>query len=86
MDSRFELKVEFSIYGKSYPWECSLNWTAEDGDIDCRIKEFFLSSHDEAYGEWCAKQNAFDNDRIIEAQRLFELKELQRLKSKYPNQ
>ena len=50
-DSRFHLKVEFTIYGKTYKHDCSLNWTDTGERIDRRIIEMFEAWHDEAYFE-----------------------------------
>lgn len=83
MDSRFHLKLKFSIYGKEYPWDCSLNWTADPGEIDRRITEFFLNAHDEAYAKWCDKidrENAKAHEAETEAR---ERAELKRLSEKY---
>ncbi len=52
MDSRFKINVNFSIYGKGYSWEGSLNWSANPGEIDRRINEFFLDAHADAYRAW----------------------------------
>lgn len=50
MDSRFELDVTFTIYGKTFRNKCSLNWTPPDGYNGCdrRIQEMFEKWHDEA--------------------------------------
>ncbi len=81
MDSRFKIKVTFSIYGREYPWEASLNWFAPDGGVDDRIVEFFRDSYEDA-------KLAFDRDtdlRLDEAKEAQERAQLARLKSKYPD-
>jgi hypothetical protein len=49
MDSRFKLKVEFTIYGQTAEWDCSLNWTTLNGEeIDARITRFFSEAYEQA--------------------------------------
>ena len=87
MDSRFNLKVEFRIYGKEYKWDCSLNWSPYcEGELDHRITEWFLECHDEAYAEWESRHAARQSERMAEQNRLNELAELKRLQEKYPNE
>ena len=83
MDSRFHLKLKFSIYGKEYPWDCSLNWSAEPGEIDRRITEFFLSAHDEAFEAWSEKNETAQAKREKEETEARERAELKRLRDKY---
>lgn len=49
-DSRFRLKVNFSIYGEDYEWDASLNWS-EDSDtgVDHNIVEWFRESYRDAH-------------------------------------
>lgn len=83
MDSRFNLKIEFTIYGKTFPWNCSLNWCAPDGRIDPRIEEFFRDAHDNALMD--REQEMFDASarRSARERESHELAELARLKAKY---
>lgn len=83
MDSRFKLKLTFSIYGKEYPWECSLNWSAQPGEIDHRITEFFLSAHDEAFNAWSEDNETAQAKREKEEAEARERAELKRLRDKY---
>lgn len=84
MDSRFYLKGEFHIYGKTYPFDMSLNWhTPGDGEIDRRITEFFLDSHDEAFRLWDRRNEAARAKREAEETERREKAELQRLRDKY---
>lgn len=48
-DSKFSLKVEFRIYGRSFKHDCYLNWTDTGERIDRRIIEMFEGWYDEAY-------------------------------------
>lgn len=84
MDSRFHLKLTFKIYGKVFPWDCSLNWTSDsDYEIDRRITDFFLRAHDEAKQAWDAEMEV---DRLLkdeEHREARERSELARLLEKY---
>lgn len=82
-DSRFNLKAEFSIYGQTYKCDWSLNWSAEDGEIDRRITEWFLTCYDTA---WRKRQDVIyeqDSERCATQEKERELRELRRLKEKY---
>lgn len=86
MDSRFRLKVQFDIYGETFNWDCSLNWTSDDPNkIDRRITEWFLSCHDKAYAKWQDEIYEQQTEQRAREQRVKELSELKRLKLKYPN-
>lgn len=82
-DSRFHLKVEFSIYGMDFKWSPSLNWSAYSGEIDERITEWFLECHDKAYAkhEESIRKDYEEQDRRDTEAR--ELAELARLRDKY---
>lgn len=85
MDSRFRLKVQFEIYGLSRTWDCSLNWTAEPGEIDHRITDWFLSVHDAGYADYLDRIEQYRKERDADLIRQTELAELRRLQSKYPD-
>ncbi len=80
-DSRFHFKGVFSIYGKDFPLDCSLNWCASPGEIDRRITEFFLESHDQAYSAYVAESEKLHLADKEEDER----RELARLFEKYPD-
>lgn len=87
MDSRFHLRASFTIYGEEYVWNTSLNWSSYDsGRIDERITKWFLECHDEARAKWDQKSLAFQEASKAKNIRQEELAELNRLKSKYPDQ
>lgn len=83
MDSRFHLRVEFTIYHETHKWDCSLNWSADPGEIDRRITDWFLYCHNTSYDKWVVevqeKQLEQETKRIEQAERA----ELLRLKQKY---
>lgn len=84
MDSRFELKAEFSVYGKTFKWDTNLNWTAEPGEVDRRIVEWFQECYEEAEMENSIRLAARDGN-LAEAKKIEqEITELKRLKEKYP--
>lgn len=86
MDSRFHIKVHFEIYGKKYDWDASLNWSGYAGEIDSRIRDFFLNCHDEAYAIWLRRLAESQADKESKEARVRELDELRRLKAKYPEE
>lgn len=85
-DHRFGLKVDFSIYGKNFEWDASLNWNAHDGGCDSRITEWFTTCYEEARAAWDADNAAADELRRRTGVEQRERAELARLKAKYePN-
>lgn len=83
MDSRFTLKGTFSIYGKTYPMDMSLNWSAWADAIDPRITDFFRASYEEAHDAFNLEM---ENDREARERSDIEAKEraeLKRLTEKY---
>lgn len=85
MDSRFHLKAEFEIYGRVFVWKSSLNWTAEPGECDPRIAEWFAQCYDSArakHEQWRAEFTAAAEAEIVERS---ERAELKRLRDKYPD-
>lgn len=83
MDSRFRLKVEFSIYGKTFNWEPSLNWYSVQHECDPRISKWFADCHEKARADWERNGEA---ERAIALNKLVEVAEraeLERLKRKY---
>lgn len=86
MDSRFTLKGTFSIYGKSFPMDMSLNWVSGYNGIDGRITEFFLTSHNQAYSDYLDEVEETDIANKTEATERKERAEFERLKAKYGNE
>lgn len=84
MDCRFRLTAKFEIYGKTFDWQTSLNWTAQPGQIDRRITEWFQQCYEEAYAEYLEAEEQFQAERKAAAERESELAELARLRAKYP--
>lgn len=84
MDSRFNLKLKFHIYDKDFEWDCSLNWSAEEGRIDNRITEFFINAHDSAKAEWDDKNYEHEQKRRERLEVEHEKETLKRLRKKYP--
>lgn len=83
MDSRFHLNVSFSIYGKTYLWDSSLNWHSESGEIDQRISEWFLEKHDEALSAFIAKLARGNEKQLKQEIEDGERRQLANLKAKY---
>lgn len=84
MDSRFEIDVKFYIYGESFEWKASLNWSGTNGELDERISEWFRDCHDRALIKWSVKQDKANASHRAEQEKTAELAELSRLKLKYP--
>lgn len=82
-DSRFHLKAEFEIYGEKFEWDASLNWCADSGEIDERIRDWFLSCYDSAYEKYQDQIYEADRERREKAEEVSERAELERLKAKY---
>ena len=82
-DSRFNLEVKFQIYGKTYEWKPSLNWSDNGDGIDHRIVDWFRDSHDAAYSDFLKATRKYlaaeEKRKTEEAER----KEYERLKAKF---
>lgn len=85
-DSRFHLKAKFEIYGQSFEWDPSLNWSAHDGGCDERITNWFISCHDAARLKFCEATAAADENRRTQHEEQLERAQLSRLRQKYPDQ
>ena len=83
MDSRFHLKAEFTIYGQTHKYDCSLNWSADPGEIDVRITAWFLQRYNESYTTWLEQLHANELERDQKLIEQAERAELARLKAKY---
>lgn len=84
MDSRFHLKAAFEIYGREFKADMSLNWSADEGQIDERVTEWFLQCHKIALNEWQAKNCDAQMEREATELKEREVSELRRLREKYP--
>ena len=82
-DHRADIKIEFTMHGKTYKFDARLNWAPDDDGIDCRIVEWFGACwsdakrrYDEAVWESQQKQREQETERK-------DHEELARLKAKY---
>lgn len=82
-DSRFHLEVKFQIYGKTYEWKPSLNWSDNGDGIDQRIVDWFRDSHNKAYYEYQASNMAAECQYAARKAAEDERKEYERLKAKF---
>lgn len=82
-DHRFGLKIWFSIYGKEFEWEPSLNWNQADGDVDGRIIDWFAECYAEARADWDAENDHEEKRRAAAKREKTERAELARLKAIY---
>ena len=80
-DSRFHLKVEFSIYGKDFTWDASLNYSPDyDSDCDRRIAEWFGQCYREAKADYDSaiyESQKAERAEALEAKERAKLAELQ---------
>lgn len=84
MDGRFNLKVKFSIYGEDFDWDCSLNWSGYDGEIDERITEWFKKCHNVAKAKFDHRVYELEREHREKEQKRFEIEQLKMLREKYP--
>lgn len=82
MDSRFTLKGTFSIYGKNFPIDMSLNW-GSDGGIDPRIADFFVDAYHDAHQAHISEHEKMRQEREEAEIESRERAELKRLTEKY---
>ncbi len=83
-DSRCHIKVEFSVYGKDYKWDASINYSpGVGGEVDERISGWFESRYADAYRDWSADMRRDAAKRIAEETERREREELRRLALKY---
>ena len=84
MDSRCNLKIEFSIYGEDFKWESSINYTPDDDSgVDSRVADWFKECYRKArykYEEEMYEAQRAERERKTEAE---EREQLARLKEKY---
>jgi hypothetical protein len=82
-DSRFNLEVKFQIYGKTFKWNPSLNWSDNGDGIDQRIVDWFRERHDTAHSDFLkATRKHFIAEEKRKAEEA-ERKEYERLKAKF---
>lgn len=84
-DDRFYLEVKFSIYGKEFKREASLNWAAHPGECDERISEWFVHCYNDAYADFQSQIYFEETERRKIAEEAAEKAQLARLKAKYPD-
>ncbi len=84
-DSRFHMSTVFRIYGQRFAIDQSLNWSAEAGQCDERISQWFASCHDVALMEFVKQQTAIEVVRKAKEEEATERAELARLREKYPD-
>ena len=85
-DHRADVKIEFTIHGKTYKMDSWINWFDDGTGIDARVVEFFRVSWEDAKARYDAQISELylrDHARDIEAR---ERREMARLKAKYENE
>lgn len=84
-DSRFHLKGKFEVYGKRFEMDQSLNWSAEPGQCDERISQWFATCYEEAYSEFQARNYRAEAKQRKKDEEAAEREQLARLRKKYPD-
>lgn len=82
-DHRAEIKIEFTIHGKTYKQEWWINWWANDDGVDQRIVDWLANCWEDAYMRYNEGVNKIlekEEKERIEAE---EKAELERLQAKY---
>lgn len=84
-DGRAHIKIEFSVHGKDYKTDMSINWSPEDGgtSIDRRVREWFETCYGDAYGDWQAAIYESEREQRERAEEERERTEYERLKAKF---
>jgi hypothetical protein len=83
-DSRCTVKIEFSVYGKTYKWDASINYSqGPGGEVDERISGWFEERYADAYHDWSADLRKEAADRMAHETERREREEFQRLRLKY---
>ena len=82
-DHRADVKIKFSMHGKTYEMDSGINWFDDGTGVDHRVIDFFRASWEDAkarYDYQCEELFAREHAKEIEAN---ERRELDRLKCKY---
>lgn len=82
-DHRFQLKIQFSIYGMNFEWEPDLNWNNHTGGVDDRIIDWFTDCYAKARAEFETENDREQKRRAAATLEESERAELVRLKAKY---
>lgn len=83
-DHRFEVKIEFSIYGQSFDWDASLNWSPNDfTGVDYRLIDWFADCYVKARAGYDHQNMIEDQARDWAKTEALERAQLARLKAKY---
>lgn len=80
-DMRADIKIKFTIHGKTYKQEFWINYSPDDDGVDVRIKDWFKGSWEdslEIYHDRVAEYERAELERI-------ELAKLSELRAKYPD-
>lgn len=85
-DSRASVKIEFSIYGKDFKYDGSINWSPyNEYGVDTRIVEWFEECHRVARAHYDEQIYEAQAEKRNLAEENAEKAELARLKAKYPD-
>lgn len=84
-DHRASIEIKFSIHGNLYTKEWWINYSPNHDGIDQRIVEWFDECWQEAYSKWQVGVDEYLAEQRRKETEEEELKELARLKEKYPD-
>ncbi len=83
-DHRCEIKIDFNAHGKKYTQEWSINYFDNGAGIDQRIVDWFSDCWADAMAKYDKAQAAYWAEQDAKATTDLDLKELERLRKKYP--
>jgi hypothetical protein len=79
-DHRADVKIKFTIHGKTYEMDSYINWFDDGDGVDRRVTEFFRASWEDAKARYDAHLDALyarEHAAEIEAAERRQLAELQ---------
>lgn len=82
-DHRADIKVQFTMHGKTYRMDSYVNWFDDGTGVDARVTDFFRDSAADALARYEAAQQADEYERGAAEREANERAELARLQAKY---
>jgi len=82
-DHRADVKIAFTIHGKTYTMDSYINWFDDGSGVDSRVVEFFRDAWNDAKARYDAEVDAlYQREHAADLERS-ERAELDRLTKKY---
>ena len=83
-DHRADIKIEFSIHGKTYKQSWWINWIDDGDGVDYRIIDWFRECWQDALARYNCRIAEFNREAREKETESCERAELERLQAKYP--